>query len=130
VFISPHSLESKNLIIVFYIKFRLVLLIMWRKLRLYSEGNLNYFYFRDYIDWGIPQNKGIPRHLIRTAQNMYMNAVIKITKEFKTREDFKEISQGVRQGCSMSPTLFNLYFDEFVRKWQSQLKNYFLETYP
>jgi hypothetical protein len=27
----------------------------------------------------------------------------------------------------MSPTLFNLYFDEVVRKWQSQLKtNYFI----
>jgi hypothetical protein len=60
-----------------------------------------------------------------------MNTVIKITKEFKTREDFKEISQGVRQGCPMSPTLFSLYFDEVVRKLQSQLKtNYLLETYP
>jgi retron-type reverse transcriptase len=56
-----------------------------------------------------------------------MNTVIKITKLFKTREDFKEISQGVRQGCPMSPTLCNLYFDEVVRKWQSQLKtNYFI----
>jgi hypothetical protein len=51
---------------------------------------------------------------------MYMNTVIKITKEFKTRVDFKEISQGSRQGWSMLPTLFNLYVDEVVRK--SQLK--------
>jgi hypothetical protein len=64
--------------------------------------------------WEILQNKGIPRHVVRTIQNMY--TVIKITKEFNTREDFKEISQGVRQGCPMSPTLFNLYFDEVVRK--------------
>jgi hypothetical protein len=60
-----------------------------------------------------------------------MNKVIKITKEFKTREDFKEISQGVRQGCPMSPTLFNLYFDKVVRKRQSQLKtNYFIGDMP
>jgi hypothetical protein len=60
-----------------------------------------------------------------------MNTVIKITKEFETRDDFKEISQGARQGCSMSPTLFNLYFDEVVRKWQSQLKtNYFIGDIP
>jgi hypothetical protein len=77
--------------------------------------------------WEILQNKGIPRHLIITVQSMCMNTVIKITKEFKTREDFKEISQGVRNGCPMSPTLFNLYFDEAVRKWQSQLKTkYFI----
>jgi hypothetical protein len=41
--------------------------------------------------WEILQNKDIPRHLIKTVQSMYMNTVIKITKEFKTREDFKEI---------------------------------------
>jgi hypothetical protein len=56
-----------------------------------------------------------------------MNTVIRITKEFKTREDFKDIPQGVRQGFPMSPTLFNLYFYEVVREWQSQLKtNYFI----
>jgi hypothetical protein len=60
-----------------------------------------------------------------------MNTVIKIIKEFKTREDFKEISQWVRQGCPMSPTLFSLYFDEVVRKWRSQLKtNYFIRDIP
>jgi hypothetical protein len=33
-----------------------------------------------------------------------------------------EINIGVRQGCSMLPILFNLYLDEAVRQWQSQLK--------
>jgi hypothetical protein len=31
----------------------------------------------------------------------------------------------------VSPTLFNLYFDEVIRKWQSQLKtNYFIGDIP
>jgi hypothetical protein len=33
-----------------------------------------------------------------------------------------EINLGVTQGCSMSPMLFNLYLDNAVRHWQSQLK--------
>jgi hypothetical protein len=31
-----------------------------------------------------------------------------------------EINKGVRQGCPLSHTLFNMYLDEIVTKWQNQ----------
>ena len=31
-----------------------------------------------------------------------------------------EINKGVHQGCPHSPTLFNIYLDEIITKWQNQ----------
>jgi hypothetical protein len=44
-------------------------------------------------------------------------------------EDFRVITQGVRQGCPLSTVLFNLYLDEVIRIWLQKLKlsKYFKE---
>ena len=31
-----------------------------------------------------------------------------------------EINKGVRQGCPLLSTLFNIYLDEIITKWQNQ----------
>ena len=53
---------------------------------------------------------------------LYQNKIIYsdfFTGTSKTEEI--TINQGVRQGCSMSPTLFNIYIDDLIRNWKNEV---------
>jgi len=64
-------------------------------------------------------SKGIPTHLITKIQKIYMENIIRVNG---ISEDSRVITQGVRQGCPLSPVLFNLYLDEVIRIWLQKLK--------
>jgi hypothetical protein len=66
-------------------------------------------------------SKGIPTHLITAIQTTYMENIIRVNAGNGISEDSRVITQGVRQGCPLSPLLFNLYFDE-IRIWLQKLK--------
>ena len=71
----------------------------------------------DRIDWvkmvKILKKIGVDRRDRRLIMNLYMNqkAVIKIQQEVS---DECEIGSGVRQGCCMSPLLFNIYAEAMM----------------
>jgi hypothetical protein len=73
--------------------------------------------------------KGNPTHLITATQKTYMENIIRVNAGNGISEDSRVITQGVRQGCPLSPVLFNLYLDEFIRIWLQKLKlsKYFKE---
>ena len=74
-------------------------------------------------------SKGIPTHLITITQKIYMENTIRVNAGNGISEDFRVITQGVRQGCPLSPVLFNVYLDEVIRIWLKELKTskYFKE---
>ena len=65
--------------------------------------------------WKILQELGIPRHLIKLMNNLYTNQETTMRTEFGNTLWFK-IGKGVRQGCVLSPYLFNLYTENIMRK--------------
>ena len=83
-----------------------------------------YSYFIDYakafycVDhnklWKILQETGIPDHLICLLRNLYAGQEATIRTGHGTMDWF-QIRKGVRQGCILSPCLFNLYAEYVMR---------------
>lgn len=70
--------------------------------------------------WEIMSLRGYPQHLIDTLKRIYRTTDI-IINTGKTRNIELRTTQGVRQGCSISPTLFNIYIDHIVKIWKNEI---------
>ena len=83
-----------------------------------------YFCFIDYakafdcVDhkklWKIPKEMGIPDHLTCLLRNLYAGQEATVRTGHGTTDWF-QIGKGVRQGCILSPCLFNLYAEYIMR---------------
>jgi predicted DNA-binding protein YlxM (UPF0122 family) len=49
-----------------------------------------------------------------------------ISMRNKTSANYRETTQGVKQGCPLSPTLFNWYIDEVTRECQKELQTHYI----
>ena len=61
------------------------------------------------------KRKGIPEQVRETILAMYKDASTKLTVGGKTTRRIN-INSGVKQGCPLSPLLFNLIIDELIEK--------------
>ena len=89
-----------------------------------SAMKLMYFCFIDYakdfdcVDhnklWKILKEMGIPDHLTCLLRNLYAGQEATVRTGLGTTDWF-QIGKGVRQGCILSPCLFNLYAEYIMR---------------
>ena len=83
-----------------------------------------YFFFTDYakafdcVDhnklWKILKEMGISDHLTFLLRKLYAGQEAKVRTGHGTTDWF-QIGKGVRQGCILSPCLFNLYVEYIIR---------------
>ena len=66
------------------------------------------------INWKILKEMGIPDHLICLLRNLYAGQKATVRTGHGTTDWF-QIGKGVRQGCILSPCLFNLYAEYIMR---------------
>ena len=64
--------------------------------------------------WKILKDMGIPDHLICLWRNLYAGQEATIRTGHGTT-DWIQIGKGVRQGCILSPCLFNFYAEYIMR---------------
>ena len=65
--------------------------------------------------WNILMEMGVPSHLIILIRNLYTEQQASVRTEHGKTKWFN-IGKGVRQGCILSPYLFNLYTEYIMRK--------------
>ena len=75
--------------------------------------------------WKILKDMGIPDHLSCLLQNLYEGQEATVRTGCGTT-DWLKIGKGVRQGCILSPYLFNLYAEYIMRN--AGLDEYKLES--
>ena len=72
----------------------------------------------DYVDhkklWKILKEMGIPDHLTCLLRNLYAGQEATVRTGHGTTDWFR-IGKGVRQGCILSPCLFNFYAEYIMR---------------
>ena len=64
--------------------------------------------------WEILKEMGIPGHLICLLRNLYAGQEVTVRTGHGTTYWF-QIGKGVRQGCILSPSLFNFYAEYIMR---------------
>ena len=64
--------------------------------------------------WKILQEMGIPDHLACLLRNLYAGLEATVRTGHGTTDGF-QIGEGVRQGCILTPCLFNLYAEDIMR---------------
>ena len=79
---------------------------------------INYAKAFDCVDhnklWKILKEMGIPDHLTCLLRNLYAGQEATVRTGHGT-SDWFQIGKGVRQGCILSPCLFNLYAEYIMR---------------
>ena len=73
----------------------------------------------DYVDhnelWKILKEMGIPDHLTYLLRNLNAGQEATVRTGHGTTDWF-QIGKGIRQGCILSPCLFNLYAEEYIMR--------------
>ena len=69
--------------------------------------------------WCVLQKFGIPQSMINVIRSLHDGMQAEVTVDGQVAPKF-EVCNGLRQGCVIAPTLFNLYFGLVIEQWRTK----------
>ena len=67
--------------------------------------------------WKVLIKCGVPPLMLKVIRSFHDGICAKIRVGVSSTESF-EVRNGLRQGCTLAPTLFNIYFSGMVANWR------------
>ncbi len=72
--------------------------------------------------WAVQRKLGVPDLLLDIIKSFHTNMEARIRVDGELLEEIA-VNNGLRQGCTMAPTLFNLYAGVVAEKWAETVQN-------
>ena len=69
--------------------------------------------------WQVLQKCGVPPQMLEIIKSFHEGMCAEVRVGHDTTDCF-EVKNGLRQGCTMAPTLFNIYFNAMVSCWRDE----------
>ena len=72
--------------------------------------------------WRVLTKYGVPPVLVNIIKSMHEGMKAEVTIDGQVTPEF-EVNNGLRQGCTIAPTLFNLYFIMVIACWRERCQS-------
>ena len=69
--------------------------------------------------WEVLEKCGVPPRLLKIVKSFHEGMYAEVRVGSQTTEKF-EVWNGLRQGCTLAPTLFNIYISAVVANWRNR----------
>ena len=77
--------------------------------------------------WLVLEKYGIPPLLVRLIQSLHDGMKVEVSVDGTTTPVI-EVNNGLKQGCTIAPSLFNLYFNLVIEEWRRRCQPFGTEV--
>ena len=78
--------------------------------------------------WHVLKKCGIPPPLVNIIRSLHDGMKAEVTVDGATTAEI-DVNNGLRQGCTIAPTLFNLYFNYVIEQWRKRSQPFGMDVH-